>query len=293
MMHEVDQDVGHAEITETPSERRENGHAVIDPGTVRQDVGAGEEVQIAGDGFGVGDDGIPAADRVDAENQNHDQGKGHDQALNQTGDGGCHEAAHGAVGDDDNGRDDHRGRIGPAEHGVEQLAAGHKAGRGIGDKENDDDQGADGFNQLGVVAEAAGQVIRHRDGVDLGRVGTQTLGDQQPVQIGAGGKTDGCPAGFGNAAEQRQTRHAHQQIGAHVRGLGAHGGNDRAELPAAEIEVGAVVGSLGMPVTDIDHPDKVTDDGKNNEDCVGGHNENPLFSFFSLHARLSAGIKGL
>jgi hypothetical protein len=35
-----------------------------------------------------------------------------------------------------------------------------------------------------------------------------------------------------------------------------------------------------MPVTDIDHPDKVTDDGKNNEDCVGGHNENPLFSFF-------------
>ena len=255
----------HPEVAETPGKRRENGDPAVAAGFRRLDIGAGKEVQITGNRSGIGNDGVPAAGCMDAENENDNQREGHDHALDQAGDGGRHEAAHGAVSDDDNGGDDHGNGVVPAEHAVEQLAAGDKAGSGIGNKEDDNDQSADGLDQLGVIPKARCQKIRNRDGVELRGIDAQSAGDDQPVEIGARSKADGSPAGFRDAAEQRQARDAHQQISAHVRGLGAHGRGDRAELASAEVKVRAVAGTLGMAVPDEQHADQIDDDGEDDE----------------------------
>ena len=99
----MDQYVGHSEIAEAPGEGGENGECAVFSGLGSLNIGVCEEVQVAGNGLCIGDNGIPAAGGVNAEDQDDNQGKGHYQALNEAGNRGRHEAAHGAVGHNDNG----------------------------------------------------------------------------------------------------------------------------------------------------------------------------------------------
>ena len=108
-------------------------------------------------------------------------------------------------------------------------------------------------------------------------IATELSGNKEPVQISAERKTDCGPAGFRDAAEQGEPRNAHQQVGAHIRGLGAHGGDHGTKLPSAEVEIGAGVGALGVAVTDIDHSDQINQNGENNKDTVGWHVETLSF----------------
>ena len=259
--------MGHAKVAEAPGQGGENREEAEFAGSVREDVGVGGEAQITGDGLCIFHHGIPAADSADAEDQDHDQRKGHDQALDQTCNGGGHKTAHRAVGNNDDGRDDHRGNIVPAEHGVEELAAGHKAGRGIGNEEDDDHQGADNLDELGVVPKTLREKVRNGDGIKSCRVDAESAGNKKPVEVSADGKADGGPARFGDAAEECQTGNTHQQIGAHVRGFGAHGRNKRAKLTSAEVKVGTGVGAFGVPIPDQNHADQVDDNGENDENA--------------------------
>ena len=212
----MNQNMGHTEVAKTPGEGRENGDAAVAAGFRCLDIGAGKEIKISGDRLRVGNNGIPATCGIDTEDQDNNQRKGHYQALNEARNGRCHEPAHGAVGNNDNGRDDHCGDVIPSEHRVEQFSAGNEAGRCIGDKENDDHESADGFYELGIVTETAGQKVRYCYGINSCGIGTQPTGNDKPVEISTGGKTDCSPTGFRNTAEQRKAGNTHQQIRAHI-----------------------------------------------------------------------------
>ena len=256
--------MGHPEVAETPGQCGDNRDKAEAADGPVEDVARTEETQIAGDRLCVLDNGAPAAGRADAEEQHDDQREGHHETLDQAGDRGGHEAAGRRVRDDDKGTQQHRGQVADAEHAVKQLAAGHKGRGGIGYEEHHHDERAERLDQVGIIVKAAGEEVRHRDGADCRRIAAQAAGNDQPVEPGAERESDGRPSGLGHAAEEGQPRYAHQQIGAHVRGLGAHGRHDRAELPAAQIEVVRAVVALGVMRADGQHTDQIHGDRGDN-----------------------------
>ena len=167
--------MGHAEITETPGQGGGNHQRGVAAGLFCKNAGAGGEAQIAGNGLCVCNYRVPSAGSTDAEEEDDDEGKGHHNALNETGDGGSHETAEGAVGHNHDGGDNHGGHIIKAEETVEELTAGGKTGCHVRDKENDDHQSAQRFNELSVIPEACGEKIRHGDSMNPGRITAETL----------------------------------------------------------------------------------------------------------------------
>ena len=263
--HEVDKDMGHAEVAETPCQSGGNHEGGVLSRFGSKYVGARGEAQVAGDLLCVCDNGIPTAGDIGAVNKNDDERSGHNNALDKARDGGRHETAGRAVGNDDSGGDYHCRHVIKAEEAVEELAAGGKARGGVGHEEHDDDDRADGLNDLGVIAETHGEEVRHGNGMGLCGILSHSLGDDEPVEICTQRQTYCCPAGFGNAAEEGETGNAHQQVRAHIGSLGAHRGDDRAELSAAEVEV------LGRGILRIhyayrQHTQQVDNDGNKDAD---------------------------
>ena len=83
--------------------------------------------------------------------------------------------------------------------------------------------------------EPQGKELRHRDGIQIGRVAAQAAGHDEPVEPSAHGKADGRPARRRDTGEICKARHTHQQPAGHIAGFGAHsrahqidhnGGND-------------------------------------------------------------------
>ena len=248
--------MGHAEIAEAPGKRRDDHQRRIAPGGSGEDVRRGGEREIAGDAARVVHHGTPAAGRLCSEEEHDDKRRRHDDGLDQAGDRGGHEAAERAVGHDDRGREQHRRFVIKAEEAVEQLAASREARGRVGHEKDDDHKRADRFDDARGVAEAPREELRHRDAARHRAVTAQTARHDQPVEIGAGGKTDCRPTGLRHAAEHGQSRHAHQQIRAHVRGLGAHRRDHRAEPAPAEVKVlGAAVFRIGD--ADEQHTDEI------------------------------------
>ena len=151
---------------------------------------------------------------------------------------------------------------------MEQLAAGRKARGRIRHEEDDDDDRAQSVQQVALVMEAKRQELRYRDGVEVGRIAAEPPGHDEPVEPGTQRKADGRPARRGNACQIGQTRHTHQQPAGHIAGLGTHGRDQRPHLPAAEVEVGAVVVGLAVGKTHQKHGRKIDDDG-DEQDEVG------------------------
>ena len=153
----------------------------------------------------------------------------------------------------------------PPEELVEQLAAGGEAGGGVGHKEDQNDQRSDAHEHVSVIPIAVGEKIRNGNGVStaLG-VHTQTLGNDQPVQISTNGKTDGGPADLGASAQIRQSRKSHKQITAHVRRLCTHGRDDRSQTPSAQIEIPDTAVFLGVDRSDYDHCRHINENGNEN-----------------------------
>ena len=94
---------------------------------------------------------------------------------------------------------------------------------------------------------------------------SHSLGDDEPVEICTQCQTYCRPARFGNAAEEGKTGNAHQKVRTHIGSLGAHRGDDRAELSAAEVEV------LGRGILRIhyayrQHTQQVDNDGNKDAD---------------------------
>ena len=275
--HEVVQDMGHAEVAEAPGHRGHDGNKAVLAGLRALDRGIGKEAQIAGHGFGVFHDRTPAADRVNAEDEDHKEGDRHHDGLDQARDRGSQETAHGAVADDDRRGDQHGAQIVHVGEEVgKELAAGREAGSGVGDKEDDDDQRRNALDQTALVAEAMGEKVGDRDRAQLLGIAAQALGHDQPVQVGAKRKADHRPGGVSKAAEISQTGHAHQQPAAHVRGLRAHGNDHGAQLAAAQIEIAGGLVAFGVDRADRQHADQVDGDGQDDADVCACHGVSPL-----------------
>ena len=148
------------------------------------------------------------------------------------------------------------------------AAAGGKAGSGVRDEEHDDNDRAQRVEQVALVMESQRQELRHRDGVQIGRVPPQPPGHDQPVQPCAHRKADGRPAGRGDAGQVREAGHPHQQPAGHIAGLGAHGRDQRAHLAAAKVEVGAVVVGFAVRKPDEQHCHQIDNDGNNDTDVA-------------------------
>ena len=189
------------------------------------------------------------------------------------------EAAERAVQHNDCGAQEHGGHVVHAEHGGEQLAARRKAGSGIGDKEDDNDNGRNQGERVALVPEALGEKLGNGNGMDALGVDTQTLGNQQPVEICADSQTDGSPRRLRKTRHQRKTGQAHQKPAAHVRRLRTHRRDERTELSAAEIEILGALVFLGCLDTDADHHTQVQHDGNRNDNICGvEHTSSLLFA---------------
>ena len=266
--HETEQDVGHSEIAEAPRHRGDDVQQTVGGGCVGGRVVAGHHGQVAGQALGVGHHGVPAARRADAVHQHSHQRQRHDDGLDEVGGGHGAETAQNRITHDDEGRHQHRRHVVHPEQAVEQLATGRKAGGRVGHEEDDDDDRAQRVEQVALVMESQRQELRHRDGVQIGRVPPQPPGHDQPVQPCTHRKADGCPAGRGDAGEVGKARHSHQQPAGHIAGLGAHGRDQRTHLAAAKVEVGAVVVGFAVRKPDEQHRHQIDNDGNNDTDVA-------------------------
>ena len=135
--------MGHAEVAQAPCQHGQGLDKAVIGDLAGGNIGHLHQTQIAGDGTGVIGDSAPAAGHFDAEAQHHDQGDGHDDALDQVGGGHGQEAAHDGIQNDHRRADQHGDHVIEAEQAVEQLADGGEAGGGVGDEEDENDKSGD------------------------------------------------------------------------------------------------------------------------------------------------------
>ena len=251
----------HTEVAERPCERGYDLESTEFACLGSRYAGGGGQAQIAGYGLGVCDDLIPAAGRADAEDKNRGKCKYHDKALNKARYRCRLEAAAGCVSDDNDRAYYHCGSILEVKQRTEQLAAGSKAGGGVGNVENDNHKSSESFDYLSVVTETASYVFGQGDSSQSYRIPAQTLCNEKPVEVSAERKTYSRPACLRDAVEEGKTGNAHKKPCAHVRGLCGKCCDDRAELAAAEVELVRVGLTLGIVNADSDHAYEVDDDG--------------------------------
>ena len=92
--HEPQQDVGHTEVAQAPGQSGHDGQQAEAGGAARGRVITPGQVQIAGQGPGVLHHSRRAAGLPDAEEDDDDQGDGHEDGLDQVGKAHGHKAAH-------------------------------------------------------------------------------------------------------------------------------------------------------------------------------------------------------
>ena len=269
--HEAEQDMGHSKVAEAPRHRGDDVQQAVGRRPAGHGVVAGGHGQVAGKALGVLHHSAPASGHDDAIAQNRHKGQRHDHRLDEVGGGDGPEAAQNGIAHDDKGRHQHGGHVVHPEKAVEQLAAGRKTRSCVGHEKDDDDDRAQSVQQVALVMEAERQELRHGDGVEVGRVAAQTPGHDEPVEPCAQRKADGRPARRGDAAQVGQTRHTHQKPAGHIAGLSAHSRDQRAHLPPAEVEVGAVVVGLAVGEAHQQHGRKIDDDGDDDTDLTHIH----------------------
>lgn len=157
--HEVKNNVGHAEVAERPCEGGYYLESAELAGLGGLNAGGCGHAEVAGDGLGVCNDIFPAADGVDAEDEDDRQSKDHYKALHKARYRRCLEAAACGVCYDYGSAYYHGGNVVISEQSSEKLAAGREAGSCVGNVENDDGYGAYKLDELGVIVEAAGYVL--------------------------------------------------------------------------------------------------------------------------------------
>ena len=237
---------------------------------MRHDVGGVGEADVAFE-TGGRHDGIPATGHVDAEDHDDEERERHDDGLHEVGHGRGQKSAENGVSGNDHGADEHAGDVVEAAERGEELAAGSEAGGGVGNEEDDDDERRNAHEQAARVVEAAGEEVGNGDGVYFFAVHAQSFGHDEPVEVGAYGKADGRPAGFGNAGEQGEAGQAHEQPGGHVGGFRAHGGDDGPHFAAAQIVFMGVAVAFGADEADVEHEKQINGNGDVYEDLIVAH----------------------
>ena len=263
--HKAYQDVGHSEVAQPPGHHGHDADEAVGGGGVGDGVIGLPKAEEPGQGAGVVQHRVQPSGLHHAEDYDNGQGGGHDDRLDKVHGGHRGEAADGGVADDDDGAHQHGGHVVPPEQAVEELPDGGQPRGHVGHKEDEDNQGGDAHDNRFFLVVAFGDKAGDGDGVQLHAEPAQPLGYQQEVQIGPEGQADGGPAGVRHTGQIGQAGDAHQQIAAHVGGLGAHGGDQGAHPPAAQVEaLGALFGPAANHHAGKDDQAEVEDDGPHN-----------------------------
>lgn len=158
--HKPQQDMGHPKVAQSPRKGGHNAQAAERCFCAGGNVIALGQIQIAGQRAGVVDHRRQAAGLMDPEEYHGDQGDGHENGLDQIGEGNRHEAAHHRVADHHDGAYDHGGVVIHAEQAVEQRADGLEAGGGVGNEEHQNHHGGDAGKAVLFIPETAGEEVR-------------------------------------------------------------------------------------------------------------------------------------
>ena len=227
----------HTKVAQAPRQRGNNAESPKGGCTAGGYIIAFRHAQVAGQGFGIGNNGIHAARLLNSKYHHYYQRNGHKNGLNQIGERNRHKAAQHCITDDDNRANNHGGVVIHAKQAVEQCANGFKPGSRIGDKEYQNDGCRNAGKQVFFIAIPPGKIIRDSDSADVSRIAPQPPRHNKPVEVGAHRQTDAGPGNFRQAAQIGKTRQTHQQVTAHIAGLGAHGRYQRAHLASAQVKV--------------------------------------------------------
>ena len=231
--------MGHAEVAETPREAGQH---------VRR---AGHQLVVIFAHVHGGRHKVGRVHREHREDGREHQGGEHQQALEEVGPAHGVEAAEEHVDEDQRGGDHHGRLLVPAEHGVEQRAAGVDAGGGVdavGDHEHDR---GDDLQRLVIRQEAVREKLRNRDRVvRADGVAAQTGRHVDPRQDRADGQTDADPD-LADAEQIDRARQAHQHPRAHIGRAGTQRRDPAVHLTAAE-EVFLLARVLAVAEEEID-----------------------------------------
>ena len=201
--------------------------------------------QISGDRPRVFHHRADAARVARAHNQHAQQRRHHYHGLNEIGYALGQETAQHGIQQHKGRAHQHHTMVGHIKQPGKELAAGNKAAGGVHGKENQDKYGRYAQNDLLFFMKTIAEEIRHGNGIASGhRIAAQAARYQQPVQVRAQRQANRRPASIRQAAPVGQARHAHEQISAHIRSLGAHGGYPWSQrAPTQEIAFSVFVGS--------------------------------------------------
>lgn len=217
--HETHQNVGHAEVAETPGQARNQGD--------KADCLAGRSVGEEAHQVGVlcvhcihGSSKAAAGNADDG--GNHENGDEHHGSLDEVCPADCEEAAHEGVAHDHHSTDDKAGGVVQTEDGAEELSGSHEAGHSVEEEEGQDEEGCDYADNALLVAETVGEEVGEGDGV-VAEVGVlaETTANNLPVEVSSDHETDTDPS-FGETADEDGAGKTHEHPATHIGSLGGH-----------------------------------------------------------------------
>ena len=258
--------MGHTKVTQAPGQCGGDGQRTIRGSRIIRSHMGRCQGQVAYQIVCVFRHGIKAAGNPYAEQNDNDQGNTHNHALDHI----CHrsrqKAAGYGIGYDNHSGNDHGYMIINGENGTKQLTAGRKAGSCIGHEENDDNHRCDRHQDVLIIPVSQREEIGQSDGIYFVGIGTDTLGNHQPVHICTDGQANGRPCGFRDTSQIRQTGQAHQKPGGHIRCLRRHSRYQRTHFSAAQVEIAYRFVILGAINTDRNHANQIDGNGDQHDD---------------------------
>ena len=221
--HKAEKYLRHTEVAESPCQHGANAenavfrnraedrlaclYELLTVGIERRCCEA-EEFQKSGNALRVFKDSADAACTYRADDDDDRQCSDHHDRLHEVRNALREESAENGVEQYKDRAHDHHGYIRCAEQGGKELTAGNKAAGCVYREEDQDKRSRNGHDDLLLLTEAVGEEFGQGDGVVCAHaVAAQTLGDDEPVEIGADRKTDGSPcrvsetAPVGNAGQ--------------------------------------------------------------------------------------------
>ena len=173
--------MGHSKVSQSPGHHGKNGdHAVGSCGIGNRIVNLGHG-QISCKRACVIHNGVPSACNVNSVKNNNDQSNAHYNTLNQICGRNSHKSTHNSISDNHYSAYNHGCVVVKAEQTVKKSSDCLKAGCGIGNKENQDNDGRNAHQNIFLIPIPAGEELGYGDSVADNGIPAQPFCNNQPV----------------------------------------------------------------------------------------------------------------
>ncbi len=224
------------------------------------------QAEIPRHGLCIVNHGTKAPHIADSKAKHHDNGDGHNDALQKIGGAGRQKPSQSGIGNDDN-RTYHHGRhIIPPEQTGKQFSACRKTRSGIRYKENDNQNSRQHRQDLFLIPVTVGKKQGQCGGIAAQmRVAAKPSCHHQPVYISSDCQADGCPGCVRETGHIGDARKAHQKPAAHIRCFRTHGGDEGTQLSSPQIKVFGGTVFPGKDHAHTHHHGQIGNDGKKHQ----------------------------